>query len=209
MDGTLIDTLTDLADACNHALRKGGFPVHPTDAYKEFIGRGPLNLIRGALPEENRGEETVRTVRGFFHEYYSAHSEDNTKPYRGVTEAIKKLREAGVRIAVCSNKYHDDAVKMSETYFPELIDMTVGFRDGMKLKPDPEACIGIMKRFGASRKETVYIGDSGVDMQTGRNLGVTTIGVAWGFRPKKELEDQGAEVIIDKAEELPQIVLDK
>lgn len=209
MDGTLVDTLTDIAHACNHALRVGGFSVHPVEEYREFIGRGPLHLIRSALPEQNRDDDTVKTVRGYFHKYYSAHSKDNTKPYDGMVKTVETLRASGVSVAVCSNKPHKDAVEMGGVYFPGLIDMTVGFTDGIKPKPDPESALMIIRRFGTSLEETVYIGDSGVDMQTGRNLGVTTVGAGWGFRPKKELEDCGADVIIDKAEDLLKIVLDK
>lgn len=209
MDGTLLNTLADLAEACNHALRKGGFPVHTEDEYKNFVGRGPMHLIERALPEERRDSATVQKTRGDFSEYYEEHSLDSTKPYDGVDYAMKTAREAGVSIAVLSNKPDEYAVSLSEIFFPGLIDLPAGSKQGVPLKPDPSAGLEIMRHFGVSPEETVYIGDSGVDMQTGKRLGAYTVGVTWGFRPKNELQECGADVIIDNVEELIKILVDK
>lgn len=209
MDGTILDTLIDLAEACNHALRKGGFPVHEVDEYRNFVGRGPAYLVEQALPADNRDGATVKKTREAFAEYYEAHDMDATKPYDGVIGAMESIREAGVGVAVLSNKPHGYAIHLSEVYFPGLIDLSVGSRDGVPLKPDPAPGLEIMRHFGASPDETVYIGDSGVDMQTGKRLGAYTVGVSWGFRPKSELQEQGADVIIDKVDELCKIIVDK
>lgn len=209
MDGTLLNTLADLAEACNHALSEGGFPVYKVDEYKDFIGRGPMYLVEQALPEANRDDATLKKTREAFSAYYDKHSLDFTKPYDGVADAIKSAREAGVSIAIWSNKPNEFAVNLSEKFFAGLIDLPVGSKEGVPLKPDPAVGVEIMRHFGVSPDETVYIGDSGVDMQTGKGLGAYTVGVTWGFRPKDELQKCGADVIVDNVEQLIKILIDK
>lgn len=209
LDGTLLNTLGDIAEATNFALRQQGFPMHEVERYKDFLGRGPDYLIRSALPEQARDDATVSDTKRTFSAYYAKHSEDLTKPYDGIIDALRDIKRAGVHIAVFSNKPHDATVYLCGEYFPGLIDMPCGLREGAKTKPDATVGLAIMERFGVSADETIYIGDSGIDMQTGRNLGVYKVGVSWGFRPKNELVSEGADVIIDKAEQLIKIVIDK
>lgn len=209
LDGTLLDTLVDIAAATNFALSQQGFLTYEVEQYRDFIGRGPHFLIWSALPENARDDVTVKKTRELFMAYYAVHSEDLTRPFKGIEKALRDIKEAGVHTAVFSNKPHGSAVYLCDQYFPGLIDMPCGLLDGAKTKPDAAVGFQIMERFGVTADETVYIGDSGVDMQTGKNLGVFTIGVSWGFRPKSELESEGANVIIDKAEQLLKIVIDK
>lgn len=209
MDGTLLDTLADIANACNYALADGGFPVHEEEEYKAFIGRGPIYLIEKALPEHARVEATIARTRQIFEEYYVIHSEDFTKPYDGTLDMLKALRDAGIKSAIYSNKPHIGVVSLAEVFFGGLYDLAFGFRDGIPPKPEPDTGLEIMRRFGVTVDETVYIGDSDVDMRTAKNMGVYAVGVAWGFRTRAELESNGADVIVDKMSELEKIIIDK
>lgn len=209
MDGTLLDTLGDLANAVNFALARMGHPVHEQRDYLDYVGRGPYVLLERALPEGSRDMEAIERAKGLFLDYYAAHSQDVTRPYPGIMELLGEIRSAGMKTAICSNKPHENVTLLAPLYFPGLIDYSVGFRDGVNPKPNPSVVHEIMERFGASRDETCYIGDSGVDMETGRNAGLFTIGVSWGFRPRKELVDSGADIIVDSADILLKIMLDK
>lgn len=209
MDGTLLDTLEDLAVASDYALAQKGYSGHTTEEYKEFIGHGPVHLIRMALPEQFRDDETVSQTFKIYADYYALHDKDLTKPYPGVLKVLKELKQSGVKIAVYSNKPHYNVVQLCEHFFSDLVDMAVGFKEDVPPKPDPAAGFEIIRRFGVLNKDTVYIGDSGVDMMTGNALGAYTVGVSWGFRPKDELIHTGASVVIDQVEDLVKIILDK
>lgn len=209
MDGTLLDTIDDLAVACNRALRLSGYPEHPREAYKLFVGSGAQKLILRALPPDVRDTAAIQRVAAAFHEYYSRHAQDLTKPYDGVAEVLAALKAAGVRIAVLSNKPDEYVGALSDRYFPGLVDVSYGQREGVPIKPDPAAVFEIMGLFGLRAEECVYIGDTGVDMRTGAGAGLTTVGVLWGFRTKRELEDNGAKVIIHNPSDLIKIIVDK
>jgi phosphoglycolate phosphatase len=209
LDGTLLDTLEDLADACNTALAREGFPVHPVEPYRFFVGDGAANLIRRALPAENRDEETLAKVKAHFDAHYAAHSRDKTKPYPGIPEMLHALRQAGFALAVLSNKPDAYAGELVELYFPGLIDLTFGQREGVPLKPDPAALKEIMKLLAVQPQDGFYIGDTGTDMETGKRGNLCTIGVSWGFRTIDELLTAGADSIVNKAAQLPKIMLDK
>ncbi|GHU79568.1 phosphoglycolate phosphatase [Clostridia bacterium] len=209
LDGTLLDTIVDLADACNYALKKQGFPVHPVNPYKYFVGMGVYNLIKKALPEEARSEEIIAAVKADYDSYYSVHSRDKTAPYSGIVEALAALRERGVRLAVLSNKPHEYIKPLTDLYFPGIFDISVGQRENVPTKPDPTAVFEIMESFGAKKDAGFYIGDTSTDMRTGKSAGLYTIGVLWGFRTKDELESHGADVIIAEPSELLKIIVDK
>ena len=208
LDGTLLDTIEDLAVACNRALRLGGFDEHPCEAYKSFVGNGMHNLVTRALPPQHRDSGTVESTKARFSEYYGAHAQDATRPYDGIVEALTGLQRAGVKVAVLSNKPDRYTGILVERYFPGLVDLAYGQREGVPIKPDPTAVREIMGRFGYGPEECIYIGDSGTDMETGGNAGLDTIGVLWGFRTKSELESHGATITIDKAAGLLEIIVD-
>lgn len=209
LDGTLLNSLDDLAAACNFALSKAGFPTYEAEAYKQFIGRGPVNLVKDALPELNRDDATVQKTLDDFLNYYHTHSSDLTKPYDGILDMLHAVREAGVDIAVLSNKPHEQTCMLCEQYFSGLVSKAVGFKRGVEPKPNPEPGFELIRSFGVLPEDTVYIGDSGVDMLTGKALGAYTVGVSWGYRTKDELQSNGADIIIDKACELIKIIVDK
>jgi phosphoglycolate phosphatase len=208
LDGTLLDTLEDLADACNIALLKEGFPVHPVEPYRFFVGNGVDTLIRRAVPEDSRDEQTLARVKAHFDAHYAAHSRDKTKPYPGVPEALHALRHAGFALAVLSNKPDTYAGELVELYFPGLFDLTFGQREGVPLKPDPAAVREILRLLAVEPQDGFYIGDTATDMETGKRASLYTMGVSWGFRTTDELLSAGADSIVNKAEELPKIILD-
>ncbi len=190
LDGTLLNTIEDLGTACNHALRMCGCPERRMEEYNMLVGRGIYNLFRGALPEDRRTEETVMRMRDFFIPYYDEHKCDKTRPYEGIEDLLDSVSEAGIRMGIASNKYQDGTEKLVERFFGRYrFAKILGQRDGCPIKPDPEIVFEIMSAADISDKgNTVYVGDSDVDMMTGGNAGVRTVGVTWGFRTRAELE---------------------
>lgn len=208
LDGTLLDTVADLANATNQALAQCGYPTHPTDAYYQFVGNGINKLFFRALPEEARTEENVMRIRSLFVPYYNEHNADDSRPYPGVSELLRTLQAQGIQIAVASNKYQQATAKLVHHFFPDIHFAAVyGQREGVAIKPDPTIVADILSDTGISRAETIYIGDSGVDMQTARNAEVESIGVSWGFRSVEELTGNGAVHIVHHAEEIAALML--
>lgn len=209
LDGTLLDTVQDLGRATNHALGVCGFPEHPIEDYYTLCGRGIYNLFRGALPEGKTDEAMVKRMAELFLPYYDEHKCDFTRPYPGITEMLRKITSAGIRPAVASNKYQDGAEKLVRHFFGEFDFVKIlGQREGQPIKPDPEIVYQIMSEMpGTGKDEVIYIGDSDVDMQTGANAGVRTIGVSWGFRSRAELEGGKPWGIADNAEELTGMIV--
>lgn len=208
LDGTLLDTVKDLGSATNYALRQCGFPERPTEDYYTLCGRGIYNLFRGAVPEGRADEDTVKKMATLFLPYYDSHKCDLTLPYPGIPEMLRKIAAAGVVPAVASNKYQDGAEKLIRHFFGDIEFIRVlGQRDGQPIKPDPAIVHQIMAMIpGITSDEVVYVGDSDVDMQTGSNAGVRTVGVTWGFRSRAELESGKPWKIVDTAEDLGKII---
>ena len=193
LDGTLLDTVLDLADATNHALEACGFPLHPAEAYYNFVGRGINNLFRAAMPEQERTEENVSRMRSFFIPYYNDHNTDRSHPYPGIPELLSRLTEENIALAVASNKYQQATEKLVRHFFPATpFSIILGQREGFPLKPDPSIVHLILERTETQPDEVLYVGDSGIDMQTAANAGVESVGVSWGFRPVYELNENGA-----------------
>ena len=209
LDGTLLDTVEDLGNATNYALTRCGFPTHPTAAYYQMVGRGIYNLFRAAVPSEYSDEATVQKMASYFIPYYDAHKCDCTRPYKGIKEMLDTVTGRGVRLAVASNKYQDGAEKLVHHFFGEYDFVKIlGQREGQPIKPDPAIVEQILSALpGASKAETVYVGDSNVDMQTGLNAGVRTIGVSWGFRSRAELEAYSPSAIADTPAALSNLIL--
>ena len=193
LDGTLCDTIEDLATAVNVALDKLGYPPHETEAYKYMVGSGMKNLVFRALPEGHKTEAEVEQARVLMLDYYKDHFADKTYHYVGISELLLKLKQKGIRIAVCTNKAHNMALMVVEKLFGDAFDIVIGKSNDRPLKPDPFSVNEIMEKFDVKPAETVFIGDSGVDIKTALNSGTTPIGVLWGFRDEKELKENGAE----------------
>ncbi len=199
LDGTLLNTVEDLGNSTNYALERLGFPTHPTEAYYQMVGRGIYNLFRAAIPSEYATEDNVRRMASYFIPYYDAHKCDFTRPYDGIPEMLKTISGRGVRLAVASNKYQDGAEKLVGHFFGEYDFVRIlGQRDGQPIKPDPAIVDQILAEVPSTTKDqVVYVGDSNVDMQTGSNAGVRTIGVTWGFRSREELAAYAPSAIVD------------
>lgn len=211
LDGTLLNTIEDLGTACNHALDRCGFPMREMEEYNSLVGRGIYNLFKGALPPGHRTEETVMKMKEYFIPYYDEHKCDKTRPYDGIYAMLDSLCAAGVKLAVASNKYQDGTEKLVNRYFGMYrFEKILGQRDGMPIKPDPLIVEEAMSAAGVTDKtEVVYSGDSDVDMQTGLNAGVRTIGVTWGFRSREELAGFSPWALVDTPEQLAGLVLAK
>ena len=203
LDGTLLDTIADLANAANYALKKLGHPTHPVDTIRTYVGNGINKLLERALPESERNEENVMRMRSHFVPYYDMHNADLSAPYPGIVALLEALQAKRVRMAVASNKYQEATVKLVKHYFPTIRFVEVlGQREGIAVKPDPTIVFDILRKADVSPEEVLYVGDSGVDMQTAMNAKVDAVGVAWGFRPRTELEGFCPKGVIERAEEL-------
>ena len=203
LDGTLVNTIADLADSVNHALQTLGYPAQPYEKFPYFVGNGIYKLIERALPPESRDEQTIRSVKAVFMDYYMLHNTDKSTVYDGVWELLRALAGKGVALAVASNKVHEATVAMIARLFPGIgFACVLGQRDGVPTKPNPAIVAEILQTASATPSETLYVGDSGVDMQTAHNAGITAVGVTWGLRPVEELRQNAADIIIDSPMEL-------
>lgn len=208
LDGTLLNTIADLANSTNHALKVLGYPTHKVDDYNFMVGNGINKLFERALPEGEKSEENVLRLRKEFLPHYDLHNADKSRPYPGIPELLKALQADGKLIAVASNKYQAATRKLIACYFPDIHFTAVfGQREGVNVKPDPTIVNDILAIAGISKEKTLYVGDSGVDMQTAINSGITSCGVAWGFRPRTELESFHPDYIVDKTEEILNIMM--
>lgn len=203
LDGTLLDTLGDLAEACNAALARHGLPQHTLAEYRTFVGNGILRLVERALPAKLRSAERVAAVRADFVAYYMEHIDRHTRPYPGIVELVAELDRRGVRLAVASNKFQAGTEKLVGRFFPGVrFAAVLGQRPGVPLKPDPAVVEEVLAATGVPRGRVLYAGDSGVDMETAAAAGVRSVGVTWGFRTREELTAAGAVHIVDRAEEI-------
>lgn len=208
LDGTLLNTIADLAHSTNHALNKLGYPIHEIEKYNFMVGNGIDKLFERALPEGEKSKENVLRVRKEFVPYYDVHNADDSRPYSGMPELLAYLQASGIQIAVASNKYQAATQKLIDHYFPEIHFTAVfGQREGVKVKPDPTVVFDILEVAKVTKEDVLYVGDSGVDMQTAANAGVTACGVTWGFRPRAELEEFSPQYIVDTAEEIKRLIL--
>lgn len=201
LDGTLLNTLGDLADAVNAAIVPHGLAAVDEEQVRQRVGNGVRNLIRRSMPE-GMPDQDIDDCLAVFREHYNVHLMDQTTPYPGVREVLKTLKNAGMRIAVLSNKYDPATKALIAHFFPDMVDITFGERPGVPRKPDPTSCLEAMERLGAAPETTVYIGDSAVDIQTAQNAGLDCISVTWGFRSRQELIESHASVLVDSPQEL-------
>ena len=207
LDGTLLNTLEDLANACNHALNKFSFPTHNVEEYKKFIGNGIYKLVERAVPNNKKDKETVEKVLKTFSDYYNEHMIDMTKPYDGIIDILDELRAKGIKLAVVSNKKHEFTIEIVKKYFEDRFDIVFGHRENYKEKPDPTSVLEVIEKLNILKSECIYIGDSNVDILTAKNAGVKSVGVSWGFRGREELANEGANYLADNNIELLNIIL--
>ncbi len=201
LDGTLINSLEDLANSANAAMRACDLPQHDLESYKYRVGNGIRKLIERALPPDR--QELTETALAIFKAVYAEHSLDNTVPYEGIQELLGKLHRRGIRLGICTNKHDEEAHHIAARLFAgHYFDSIIGDKEGLKRKPDPHKVLLMAERWHLRPEEIVYLGDSGVDMQTALNAGMLPVGVLWGFRGRQELLDNGAQLLLSHPAEL-------
>ena len=199
LDGTLVNSIYDLADAVNTALAERGYPVHSVDEYRFFVGNGAKKLCERALPEDRRSEEETVSLQGRFSEIYRKNCLVKTLPYDGIPELIDRLSDAGIKCAVASNKPDEFSKEIVEALFGKgRFDLVVGKREGVPTKPAPQIVEHILGELGVPKEDSIFIGDSYVDVETAHNAGLPCIGCVWGFRGENELKAAGCDHIAYK-----------
>ena len=218
LDGTLINTISDLGQACNHALASCGFPIHKIEDYPRLVGNGVNKLIERALPEEHRNEETVLRLREYFVPYYDEHNCDYTRPYDGIPELLEALRRKGDEamrlkgerwfLAVASNKYQAATEKIVAQLFPGIFDVVLGEREGVERKPHPQIVYDIFSALNSqlSTLNCLYIGDSLVDAETARAAGATLVLCTWGFGTREQMEGAKPDYLVDHPLEVLEVL---
>lgn len=208
LDGTLVNSIADLGTAANYALEQCGYPTHPISAYPRFVGSGITKLLERVLPESCRTGEHVEALRVHFKEYYGEHMADFTEPYPGIPELLEQLSSRGIAVAVASNKYQAAVEKLIHHFFPTIAWAAVeGQKEGVPVKPDPSIVFEILGKYPTAKADVLYVGDSGIDMETARRACVESAGVSWGFRPVSELRDHLADHIVESASQLLRLAL--
>lgn len=206
LDGTLLDTLYDLAEAGNHALGAMGLPQHPAEAYKHMVGNGIPKLVTRMLPAHQLGAATQALALQLFLRHYDAHKLDHTRPYPGIPALLAGLVKAGVLLGVVSNKDDAPAQAIVEHFFPQVFCAVRGRLDGTPPKPDPALVHAVLHAWGLPPQTVLYVGDSGVDIATAHNAGLAGCGVLWGFRGEDELAAAGADYLAADVVELAHII---
>lgn len=203
LDGTLLNTIQDLGEATNHALDELGYPTHSIESYNKMVGNGVTKLLERALPVDARSVRKIEAMRTHFLEFYNEHLCDNTAPYPGIPELLAELQSRNVNIAVASNKYQSAVTKLITHFFGNLNWAAIhGNREGVPTKPDPSVVFAILNEVPTPKADVLYIGDSGVDMETARRACVTSCGVTWGFRSRRELADAYADNIVSTPDDI-------
>lgn len=201
LDGTLLDTIADLAASANYACREMGFPQYTVDQIRSFVGNGTRRLIAQCVPGGEDSPDFEKTF-SIFTDHYAVHHSDHTKPYSGIMEVLKKMAGNEYKMAIVSNKPDAFVKVLNENWFGDYISVAIGEKPSVRRKPAPDTVIEAMEQLFSEKFETVYVGDSEVDIKTAKNAGVDCISVSWGFRSPETLKESGASIIIDRPEEL-------
>ena len=208
LDGTLLNSLEDLCDSVNFVMKQEGYPTRTLEEVRTFVGTGVYNLIRYSLPEGTSKDEIMR-VTDIYKEHYSKNMRNKTRPYDGIIPMLKTLKEHKIDIGVSSNKYDTAVKELCSQMFWGLVDVAVGECKTVAKKPDPQGVFVAISNLEKTPENTVYVGDSEVDIKTAQNAGIRCISVTWGFRDKEFLLQNGAQTICDTPEELVKIILEK
>ena len=207
LDGTLLNSIGDLAAAANYVCRKNRWPEHTEEEIMGMVGHGIPNLVRQFSPADARSTLMVLNTTSQFNQYYGCHNMELTRPYEGMAELLQQLKAAGAQLAVCSNKADNFSRAIVEHYYPGVFELVRGNLNGMPVKPDPTVVREIMRDLDASYLSAMMVGDSSVDIQTGHNAGIKACGITWGFRSRENLVEAAADAIADTPAELGKLLL--
>ena len=207
LDGTLLNSIGDLAAAANYVCRKNRWPEHTEEEIMGMVGHGIPNLVRQFSPADARSTLMVLNTTSQFNQYYGCHNMELTRPYEGMAELLQQPKAAGAQLAVCSNKADNFSRAIVEHYYPGVFELVRGNLNGMPVKPDPTVVREIMRDLDASYLSAMMVGDSSVDIQTGHNAGIKACGVTWGFRSRESLVEAAADAIADTPAELGKLLL--
>lgn len=203
LDGTLVNTIDDLGTATNHALKALGYPTHNIQSYNNMVGNGVTRLLERALPDDARTTRIVEAMRLHFREYYDNHLWDYSQPYAGITELLDELVSRNIHIAVASNKYQEAVTRIIDHFFGTLPWAAVhGNRPDVPVKPDPSVVFAILGECPTPKADVLYVGDSGIDIETARRACVENVGVSWGFRTTLELTQAHADHIVSTPDDI-------
>lgn len=201
LDGTLLNTLEDLADGVNFCLQNNGYPQRTLEEVRHFVGNGIRRLMEQAVPENVTGEPFERIFEEF-RTYYTEHCQIKTRAYDGIMELLAKLKQKGYAMAIVSNKNHGAVTELNQIYFRDYIDTAIGQKDGIRKKPAPDTVLQALKELGKEKETALYVGDSEVDFMTAENTGMDCVLVTWGFRTVEELSEFEPKAMIDRPEAL-------
>ena len=201
LDGTLLNTLEDLGDSVNFALKSFGYPTRTYEEIRIFVGNGVKDLVTKAVPDDTDEETTLKCLQTF-KDHYKTNMQNKTAPYDGIIDLLEELNSKGVKLAIVSNKYDFGVKNLNKYYFKDLIPVAIGEREGVRRKPAPDTVLTAMKELNAQKESTLYVGDSGSDIITAQNAGVKGVGVTWGFRDAKSLKESGADFLVDSPAQL-------
>jgi len=205
LDGTLLDTLSDLTDSVNYALNLYGFPCRSITEVKSFVGNGAARLMELSVPSGFNNTQYEKCLADF-RKHYSENMRNKTRAYKGIMELLEKLSKEGYKLAIVSNKF-DKAVKgLNRLCFEEFVKVAIGESENVSRKPAPDTVFKALGELGSTACKSIYVGDSEVDVKTAKNAGIVCVGVTWGFRGREVLEKEGADYIIDSPEELLEII---
>ena len=207
LDGTLLNTIDDLAAAGNFVCRENGWPEYTVEQFKAMVGHGIPNLVARFTPDSAQSPLLLANALSQFSAYYAEHNCDYTKPYAGIPELLAELKALGVELAVYSNKADGFSRRLMDTFFPQIFALVRGKLEGVPVKPDPTGVRAVLKELGAQPEQTLFVGDSNVDILTGHNAGLLACGVSWGFRSRASLEEAGADFIADTVAQLRNVIL--
>jgi len=202
LDGTLVDSLEDLADSMNTVLHNFNFPVHALKTYKYFVGKGIFQLVRVALPESRRDKQTIARCHKLMMEVYGNNCTNKSKPYEGIIDLLNELKSREIKLGVLSNKANELTTRIVYALLPDYFDVVKGLVIEANKKPDPSEAFQMSETLGIDPADFIFIGDTSIDMQTAKNAGMYGVGVSWGFRPKEELIANGAKCILDQPMDL-------
>lgn len=207
LDGTILNTIEDLTAAGNWVCRQHGWPEHTVERFQAMVGHGIPNLVSQFTPEDCRSPLLIASALSQFTSYYGAHNMDKTVPYDGIPALLERLKAAGIQMAVYSNKADDFSREIVEHFFPGVFQLVRGKLPDVPVKPDGAAARAVLAELGAEPEESIFVGDSRVDILTGHNAGAKACGVTWGFRPRESLVEAGADFLADTVEELGAVLL--